>query len=78
MPKPTARRSSPSLDDCYFYHTMQLPSGDVRGEWDIAPLVVLPNKGDDPGGVFELQCARIVRIVQNALKRIVRVNREYT
>lgn len=35
-----AQRRRPSLDDCFFYHCMELPeSGEVFGPWDLRPNV---------------------------------------
>lgn len=29
------RRPSPALEDCEFYHSVDLPTGPVRGQWDL-------------------------------------------
>jgi len=32
-------RAPPSLDECRFYHTVDLPDGERRGQWDLRPGV---------------------------------------
>jgi len=46
-----------SLDDCYFYHTMDLPGhGTVRGEWDLRGSI------DDYLGNFDFSGRRVLDV----------------